>query len=339
MQRRTLKVWLVAMGVIVQLAVLSTRVAQAASHRTIAAPNRTDMVCDAHGKILYITSGSSVLRYDLKTKKFLSPIKLGGDLVGIDLSPDGGTLAVADETAMELNLITLKGLKVTKLPIDGVDEVGLYDVAWGSDNMVYTTGTLPPGYSGWVWMRKIDPVTGDATLIGSEIITNYTVLRASPDRSVIGFAQGDISDGRWGSIDVNTGTVTMRDGYVEGTSWFDYDIAVASGGAHFALPTYGGLFIYDDTFTQVKTLGKYAVQYFDGVAYSPKDGNLYAAEAGTDIIDVYDPNTFMQMKSIQVGVTFPWNGNGSFSNGTMRFSRDGSHLFVSVPNGIVYLKP
>ena len=225
-----------------------------------------------------------MLRYVLKTRKFLSPIKLGGsNLVGIDLSPDGKTLAVADTTAMSLNLITLKGLKVTKLPIDGTDEVGLYDVAWGSDNMVYTTGSLPPGYSGWVWMRKVDPATGIATLIGNEIVTNYVVLRASPDRSVIGFAQGDISDGRWGTIDVKTGTVTMRDWYVEGTSWFNYDIAVASNGTQFSLPTYGGMFVYDDTFTHIGALNKYGVQYFDGAAYSPKDGNLYAAEAGTDI--------------------------------------------------------
>ena len=336
MGKRSLNAWLVALSLIAQL--LSPQMAHAKKPPIIKAPNRTDMVCDANAKVLYITSGSSVLRYDLKTRKFLSPVKLGGNLVGIDLSPDGSTLAVADTTAMSLNLITLKGLKVTRLPIDGTDEVGLYDVAWGSDNMVYTTGTLPPGYSGWVWMRKVDPATGDSTLIGSEIITNFTVLRASPDRSVIGFAQGDISDGRWGSIDVNTGTVTMRDGYTDGTSWFDYDIAVSAGGSQFAIPTYGGLFIYDDTFTEIETLGKYAVQYFDGVAYSPKDGNLYAAEAGTDIIDVYDPTTFMQLKSLQVGATFPWNGNGSFSNGAIRFSRNGSLLFVSVPNGIEYLK-
>ncbi|HWJ39664.1 MAG TPA: hypothetical protein VNT29_00955, partial [Candidatus Limnocylindrales bacterium] len=140
------------------------------------------------------------------------------------------------------------------------------------------------------------------------------------------------------SIDVKTGTVTMRDGYVEGTSWFNYDIAVASGGAQFSLPTYGGLFVYDDSFTNIKTLGQYSVQYFDGVAYSPKDGNLYAAEAGTDIIDVYDSTTFTQLNSLQMGATFPWNGNGTFSSGTIRFSRDGSRLFVSVPDGIEYVK-
>jgi DNA-binding beta-propeller fold protein YncE len=338
MGKRNLNSWLVAVSLIAQLTVMSARTAEGKALPFIPAPNRTDMVCDSHAKVLYITSGSSVLRYVLKTRKFLSPIKLGGNLVGIDLSPDGKTLAVADTTAMSLNLITLKGLKVTKLPIDGSDEVGLYDVAWGSDNMVYTTGSLPPGYSGWVWMRKVDPASGIATFIGNEIITNFVVLRASPDRSVIGFAQGDISDGRWGAIDVKTGTVTMRDWYVEGTSWFNYDIAVSSHGTQFSLPTYGGMFVYDDTFANIGTLGKYSVQYFDGAAYSPKDGNLYAAEAGTDIIDVYNGTTLMQMKSLQVGVTFPGNGNGSFSNGTIRFSRDGSVLFVSVPNGIEYLK-
>ena len=298
------------------------------------------MVCDSRGKILYITSGSSVLRYNLKTRKFLQPIALGGTLVGIDLSPDGKTLAVADTTLLSLTLVTVKDLKVVRLPvIGGIDEVGLYDVAWGSDNMVYATGALPPGWSGWVSMLKVDPTTGDATPIGGETVTNYVVLRASPDRNVIGFAEGDISDGRWGAIDVATGNVDIREGYTDGTSWFDYDIAVASGGAQFTVPTGGGMFVYDDSYTKVSTIGQYGKTVFDGVAYSPKDGNLYASEASSNSIFVYDPTTFMKIKTYQVKATFPWNGNGSFSNGLIRFSRDGSILFVSVPNGIDYFNP
>lgn len=326
-----------ALALLLTFGSASTARAKAGSH-FIPAAGRTDMVYNSHSKTLFITSGSSVLRYSLKEKKFLSPINLGGTLIGIDLSPDGKTLAVADETVMSLNIVNLKTLEFTKLPITpGADEVGLFDVAWGSDNMVYATGALPAGWSGWVSLRQVDPVSGNATVLG-EIITNYTVLRASADRTVIGFAQADISDGRWGSIDVPTGNVTFRDGYSDGTSWFNYDIAVAGHGSQFALPTYGGLFIYDDTFTKIWTLGQYAVTFFEGVAYSPKDGNLYATEANTDQIDVFSPPDFKQVQTYQVDATFPDNGNGTFSSGILRFSSNGSLLFVSVPGGIQYLK-
>jgi hypothetical protein len=80
---------------------------------------------------------------------------VGGTLVGIDLSPDGNTLAVADEIVMSLNLVNLETLKLSKLPIEpGLDEVRLYDLAWGSDKMVYAAGALPTRWSGWVSLHK-----------------------------------------------------------------------------------------------------------------------------------------------------------------------------------------
>ncbi|HUO06350.1 MAG TPA: hypothetical protein VMU16_14220 [Candidatus Binataceae bacterium] len=311
---------------------------------TIDAPNRTDMVYDSQRQVLYITSGSQVLRYSTSSNLFLSPVSLGGTLIGLDLSPDQNVLAVADETVMSLDLVYLPtadsgDVTVVKLPISaGTDEVGLFDVAFGSDSMVYASGALPAGWSGWSWLRKIDPNTGNATIIGGEQVTNYTILRASGDRHVVGICQGDISDGRWGAIDVDTGAVDFRDWYVEGTSWYNYEMAVANGGQQFALPTYGGLFIYDDTYTKIYTLGQYATVFFDGVAYSPATGQLYATLDGSNAINIYDPVTFEQIGALYTGEVFPDNGNGEFSSGILRFSPDGSLLFVSVPGGIEYLK-
>ncbi len=64
---------------------------------SINAPDRVDMVYSSGQGVLFITSGSSILRYNVKTRSFLSAIDLGGSLNGIDLSPDGTTLAVADK--------------------------------------------------------------------------------------------------------------------------------------------------------------------------------------------------------------------------------------------------
>jgi hypothetical protein len=62
----------------------------------ISAPNRVDMVHDQNRNLLYISSGGDVLRYDLNSHQFLPPFQLGGDLKGMDLSPDANTLAVTD---------------------------------------------------------------------------------------------------------------------------------------------------------------------------------------------------------------------------------------------------
>ena len=56
------------------------------------------MVYDTQRQVLYITtSDGDVLRYSMATQSFLTPFDLGGSLCGIDISPDGNTLAVADQ--------------------------------------------------------------------------------------------------------------------------------------------------------------------------------------------------------------------------------------------------
>jgi hypothetical protein len=63
----------------------------------IPAPHRVDMVEDTARNIAYVSSSDgNLLRYDLNTQGFLSPIALGGTPYGMDISPDGSTLAIAN---------------------------------------------------------------------------------------------------------------------------------------------------------------------------------------------------------------------------------------------------
>ena len=316
------------------------------------------MVYATAQKTLYITSGSTVLRYSLSTKKFLSPINLGGDLNGIDLSADGKTLAVADTSLMSLILINLSNLKMTELPISpGQDEVGLYDVSWGADNMVYASGALPPATSGWVALRKINPVTGQVKIIGSESVTNETALRASPDRTVIGFAQGAISDGRWGTINTKTGVVTMRDGS-QGTGTYNKDIGVARQGGQFSIATAYGDAVYNKTFAFLGVLAppgsviyKQTGQPYrnqnlwnlssgaelDGIAYSPKSGNISAGLPNSSSIEVFNPATLKPSNKVTLSATFPPSSDQPFSDSILRYSTDGTILFFTVSGGIDYI--
>ncbi|MGB8644598.1 MAG: hypothetical protein WCF84_05125, partial [Anaerolineae bacterium] len=53
-----------------------------AGNSFISAPNRVDMVYDVNRDLLYITSGSQVLRYNIGGQQFLDPFQVGGDLKG-----------------------------------------------------------------------------------------------------------------------------------------------------------------------------------------------------------------------------------------------------------------
>ena len=64
--------------------------------------------------ILYIsTSGGNIDRYDTQTNSFLTPFSVGGSLLGMDLSPDGKTLAVANTTFTGFDLVSTSTGAVT----------------------------------------------------------------------------------------------------------------------------------------------------------------------------------------------------------------------------------
>ena len=76
-----------------------------------------DMVYDAQRDIMYISAGSTIRRYSVGSATMLSAITVGGSLSGIDLSPDGSTIAVADAAVGSKNifLVDTNSLAVTKL--------------------------------------------------------------------------------------------------------------------------------------------------------------------------------------------------------------------------------
>ena len=94
----------------------STGAQAAAVVHLIPVTGAQDMVFDAPREVIYITAGTQVLRFDVATGKFLSPITLGGNLEGVDLSPDGMTLAVADATSTPANPVLKVWVHLVSLP-------------------------------------------------------------------------------------------------------------------------------------------------------------------------------------------------------------------------------
>jgi Bacterial Ig-like domain (group 3) len=304
----------------------------------IPAPNRADMVHDRKRNMLYITNGDQVLRYDMSSNSFASPWVLGGNLKGIDISPDDNTLVVADlsatETEVWVYLVNISDGTNQKLIMDrNYMEAGTYAVAFGGDGKIYSTSDTAG--SGWQPFRQIDPQT--KTAVNLLTISDQTMVTASSNGEIVGFAEGNISDGRFGSYNIITSELKHQTGYDLGTGWYNYEIAVNHDGTQFAIPTYGGTFIYDQDLNKIKALGTYAVEYADGAAYNPVTNDLYLSLVDTTFVRAYDSNTFEPLADYDFGQIFGTNYNWSLYEGRLKTSKDGNILFALVNGGVEYL--
>ncbi|HEX8091069.1 MAG TPA: Ig-like domain-containing protein, partial [Blastocatellia bacterium] len=305
----------------------------------IPAPTRVDMVYDIARDTVYITSGSSVLRYQIGSNSFLPPFQLGGNLYGIDLSPDGNTLIVADATRTETNVwvhvIDLQtGASRKALFPRAFLEGGTYSVAFGNDETVLITSTFEG--SGWVPMRRYNPRTNGWSEIAS--VRQSSMVTSSSDGSVIGFEESNISDGAFGRYRLSDASLLRKSGYTDGTGWFNYEIGVNRNGTQYALPTYGGTFIYDGNLNRLTTVGQYAGPQPIGVVYHPAEDVVYFAWAGSTEVRAHNTNTFAQLAAYNFEYTFTHPGNWAFVHGRLKLSGDGSLLFATVDGGVRYLR-
>ena len=333
-------------GLLLSIVAAMTAPAAMAAGIFLPAQQRQDMVHDDARNVVYITSGSEVLRYDLATGTFLSPIALGGQLVGIDISPDSQTLVVADaassSTQLSVYLVSLQHLSglqylaSRKVSVNKQDayEGGAYSVAFASDGTIRVTSRFLG--SGWVPMRQLDPATDTWKTLAS--VRQDTMLSASGDGDTIAFAESNISDGRWGLNDIPTASIVRREWYENGTSWFNFEIATDHFGSQFAIPTYGGTFIYNEIYRKVGTLGVYAGPQPIAAAYHPVQRVAYFPWAQTREVRVYEMDGFNQLASYDFEHDFTHTGNSGYGQGRIRISRDGSLLMVTVSGGVRVLR-
>ncbi|HSH79244.1 MAG TPA: Ig-like domain-containing protein [Herpetosiphonaceae bacterium] len=335
---RGLRVILCAILLLGVIGSLSQRTAHAAG-TFIPAAERVDMVHDYARDMLYISAGSSVLRYELGTGLFLSPFELGGNLAGLDLSPDGSTLVVADvqysDTDVWVHVVDLAsgGSRKAVFP-RAFGEGGTFTVAFGDDAYVLITSTYEG--SGWVPMRRYNPATGEWSQLAS--VRQNTMLSSNADGSVIGFAESNSSDGPVGRYRVADGDLLRKSGYTDGTGAFNYEIGANRNGTQYAVPTYGGTFIFDANLAKIGTVGEYAGPQPIGVVYHPRADIVYFAWSGSTEVRAYDSTTPTQVAAYDFEYSFVHTNNLAFTQGRLKMSRDGSLLFATVEGGIRYVR-
>jgi hypothetical protein len=298
-------------------------------------PDRGDMVYDDARDILYITQGSSVLRYSLATHSFLTPFELSGDLVGIDISQDDNTLAIADHNLFGIHLIDLKTGQASMALYVPTSERGTYEVAFSGNNTLLISASYDG--SGWVPLRKYDFTTNTFTILSNEIIQN-ALLSASADGSVIAIAE-NISDGPFGRYRVADGNLNIADGYDKGTSAYNSDISVNRNGTQFSISTYTGTFIADANLVKIAVIGDSRTGHPSGAAYDPAKDVVYYSWSGTPLkIYAYNTTTLQKIASYDLEGSLEWSGGmNGFPSGRTKISKDGKYLFVTVTNGVSYI--
>jgi hypothetical protein len=305
----------------------------------ISAPDRVDVAYEDTQSILYISGGAAILRYHIPSDSFLDPLWLGGSLKGVALSLDGRTLAVADAaySAAEVwvHLVDLQTGDQTRASFPrAFSEGGTFSVTFGNDGALLITSTYLG--SGWVPLRRYDPATGIVQTLMT--ITQDTMLSPSADGTAIGFAESNISDGRFGRYRVADGNLLHKTGYTDGTAWFNYEIGVSRDGAQYAIPTYGGTMIYDADLVKQATVGTYAAGQPIGVVYHPTQDLVYFAWATTTSVVAYDTVTLAPVAQYDFEHLFTHPGNHAFVAGRLKMSRDGRLLFATVEGGVRYIE-
>ena len=308
--------------------------AQAASV-FIPAPSRVDVVHDAARNLVYISGGTNVLRYHLGSGTFLPayPFPVTSNLKGIDLSPDGNTLVVADRTGSAthvwVHVINLIDDTVVTVQFPRTyAEDGTWAVAFGADDAAIITSTTMG--SAVVPFRRYVPATGATSVVP---IYQTSMVTASAYGDFMGLAQGNNSSGPVNRYDVANRTFPKS----SGTGWFNYEIGVSRDAGQFAVPTYNGCYMFDGNLTYFTKVGTYAGPQPIGVVYHPADNVVFFAWAGTTEVRAYDTTTLTQVGSYDFQHGFALPGNWAFTQGRLRISRDGTLLFSTVNGGVRYV--
>jgi hypothetical protein len=292
------------------------------------------MVYDAPRDVLYITSGSTVLRYQLATDSFLDPFQLSGNLMGLDLSPDGNTLLVADSSTASstvwVHVIDLTtGLDTLASFNAAANESGTFAVAFGGDGLALITSRFAG--SGWVPLRRYDPASGIAAIIANP--RHDSMVSSSGDGSMIVIAESDISSGPVDRYDVALRAITG------GTSdnKFNFECAASRDGALFAIPTYGGTYVYNGALNLVTNIGISGGAEPIGAAFHRSADAVFFPIATTPYVNAYSTTNWQLLAQFDVQNTFPALSTAphAFGQGRTRLSPDGSIVFVTVFGGVV----
>lgn len=301
----------------------------AVTYVDIPVPSARDHAFDADGN-LYITAGNRLLRYDTQLC-VLRATALGADLQGIDVSPDGRYMAVADRgliggQAHVFIYDTFGSRTPRRIDYAPVSlESGSFMVAWSATNQLYISGTFAG--SGWLPLRRFD--LANNTMHTMNTVTRETMLATSHDRRWLAMAEAGISSGPIRVLD----TITNQYRASVNMNWYAFEVAIDGGGTRVVAPSYNGAFVYavgSDAMTQMGVLGQYARHGPISAAFSPDSSLIVTANyshGGPSLggVYLYDASTSAPVMTLDP-YAWGWIGNWGLRTGRITLSSDGRWL-------------
>ena len=291
-----------------------------------------DIVPDSARGLLYMTASNQVQRYDLVNGVFLTPFTLGGNLRGIDISPDNNTLIVADTTYSGGS----NWVHVIDLP-SGTNhkalfpyQPGTWAVAFGYDGAVLVTSEFLG--SGWAPMRRYDPVNGNYTTVGNPL--QDSMVSSSGDGRVIAVAESNSSPAPFDRYDVTRQTISTT----VNLGSFLFEGAVNRNGSQFAALASSGTYLLNSDFTNFTQL--LTIPTSIGVAYHPQADLAFFAVASSSYVLALETHTLAEITRYDCGNAFfqpPNTFTLAFQQGRVRASRDGNNVFVTMNGGVRWI--
>ena len=330
--------WLLVVAV---FAVMVHPEASVAEGMLISGGHVSDMVFSLERQTVYMTSPNAVQRFHLGRTEFLEPYSVpdeGTRLMGLALSPDESVLVVADAnrsaTDVWVHLIDLNTDDGVTQPFPAApDEAGTYAIAFAKNGTAFITSRSQRGREGRVPIRRLNPRTGEWDVFLADA-PNETMVSASADGSVIGFAGTVESDGPFGAGLL--GRIRIEDGDVAKVErpQAAWDIAVNADGTQFTLPGVPTAMVYDETLAEVGPPADPDENRTIGAAYHPSAPFVYVAPDRGKLLRAFDSRSlgsagiYLMKEEIRADV-----GRG-FETGRLRVTQDGSLLMCTVANGL-----
>jgi protocatechuate 3,4-dioxygenase beta subunit len=306
-------------------------------------PMRGDVSYDDTSGILYVTTvspaGSAVLRYDVAADRFLEAFPVPGSPRGIDLSPDGSILAVADAThdasSGRLHLVdTVSGAVRTVTVPSGGAWSGTYQVAFGADGRVRFTVGADPWFGEGGDLLDYDPATGELRTIASHIGLG-SVISASGDRQTIALGESSPNeDGPWGVLRVADDVLTQYH-FPNGTGTSSRSAATNRDGTLQAFFGYYDTQVYGPGPTLLTTLDLGVSRFHptEDVLYGFRQDEVapYGLGRYEDVIAAISTTAFAEIGRWPLG-SVP--RSSAFREPRLAVSRDSRHVFATVEGGV-----
>jgi hypothetical protein len=294
------------------------------------------VVIDDRCRYVYLTNTSQnrVEVFSLSTLSFEAPIQVGSSPVGMDITPDGSLLYVANSGGSNISVVSLaQRAELRKIQVpSNFHADSPYSIAIGNSGLALFTTTFSGSGFGARLMQLV--LATDVVSVREDfwsfagMTTESTRLRASSDRSTIAIAAGNISSGPVFQYSAGTDTFSGP----TNLSTFISDAAIDMVGSTF-LVTPGAL-VLDSNLALSGTVTLQLGQ--GGSAIDPTWGIGYRAIGSH--LDVLNLATFLKIGELNLGDTVDSAHLFTFV-GRMDISSDGALLAVITDNGLALVRP